>query len=260
MAFRILYNAASDRGANVITSSSDGTSNTDDNAVDDRVGKVWRTDTDTTEWIKWDLVVTSKNVDCVALIGHNLTASATVTFEGHTADSWGAPTVNETLTIATDSDSNVLPNIVHYFTQDTLRWWRVTIDDPTNPDGYIQVGRIMFGEYYEVTRDLSADMRVERVDPSEGTKAPGEVPVLTQKARFRRIRTTFQFVAQAEADKWDAIFDYVGNSKPALISWEPTTRPTKSSAYVYMLTPLTLAHQFSGYFDAAAIVWEEKTR
>lgn len=259
MAFRILYNPASDTSAATITSSTDGSSNTDDNAVDDRVGKVWRTDTDTAEWVKWDLVVTTKDVDCVAIINHNLTSGATVTFEGHTSDSWGAPTVNETLTVGTDADSNVIPRIVHYFTQDNLRWWRVTVDDPSNPDGYIQIGRIMFGEYYEVTRDLSSDAQVERIDPSEGTKSPGEVPVLTQKERFRRVRTSFQFVGQTETDKWDAIFDYLGNSRPALITWD-TARANKDSAYVYLVTPLGLAHQFANYYDIASLVWEEKTR
>jgi len=259
MAFRILYNAASDLPSAVITSSSQGASNTDDNAVDDRVGKVWRTDSDTAEWLKFDLVVTSKKVDCVALLNHNLTSGATVTFEGHSADSWGSPTVEETLTVATDADGNVIDRIVHYFTQDNLRWWRVVIDDGSNSDTYIQIGRVIFGEYYQVTRDLSADMRVERVDPSEGAKIPGEVPVLTQKARFRRIRSSFQFIGQTEADKWDAIFDHMGNSRPAVITWD-TTRPTKSSAYVYLSTPLDLAHQFASYFDIMSLVWEEKTR
>ena len=260
MAFRILYNAASDLSATVVTASSQGTSNTDGNVQDERVGKVWRTSSDTAEWIKFDLVVTSKKVDVIGIFNHNLTASAVVTLEGHTADSWGTPDVSETLTIATDGDGNVIPRIVHHFTQATKRWWRLTIDDPTNSDGYIQIGRVMFGEVYEVTREMGGDISVEHIDPSEGSKVAGEVPVMTQKPRFRRIRTSFQFIGQTETDKWDAIFDYLGNSRPALISWDYANRPTQSSAYVYMSTPLSLAHQFSNYYDILALVWEEKTR
>ena len=148
MAFRILYNAASDLSSATITSSSDGTSNTDDNAVDNRVGKVWRTDTNTTEWIKWDFG-SSKAVNCVGIFNHNLTAAATITFEGNATDSWGAPTVDESISVSTNSDGEVLGRIVHFFSSQTLRYWRVTIDDPGNTKSYIQIGRIIFGTYYE---------------------------------------------------------------------------------------------------------------
>lgn len=259
MAFRILYDPASDLSTAVISSSSDGSSHADSNAVKASVGTTWRTDSDTTEWIKFDLVVTTKKVDCVSIQAHNLTSSATVTFEGNASDSWGSPTVDETLTVATDSDGSVIDRITHYFTQATLRYWRVTIDDPTNPDTYIQIGRVMFGEYYDTTRDITADLRVETLDPSEGVKSPGTVQAITEKAAYRRIRTSFAFVSQTETDKWTAIFKRIGNNDPALICWD-TSRATKDSAYVYMITPLNLAHQFSSFYDIAAIVWEEKTR
>lgn len=262
MAFRILYSPASDLSSATITSSSDGTSNTDDNAVDNRIGKFWRTDTDTTEWIKWDLVV-SRAVDCVAIFNHNLTSSATVTFEGNATDSWGTPTVDESLTIATDSDGNVINRIGHFFTSDTLRYWRVTIDDPTNPDGYIQVGRIMFGSYYETTRDMTDDFRVEVLDPSQGERRPGEVPIINEAdelAKFRRIRTSFEVVGQTEADKWETIFSTIGQRRPAAIWWTPATRPTKDMAYCYLATPLSMAHQFLNNYNIPSVLWEEKTR
>ena len=259
MAFRILYDPASDLSTVSISSRSDGSNHPDDNAVKASVGAVWRTDGDQAEWIKFDLNDTTKKVDCVSILAHNLTAAATVTFEGNASDSWGSPTVDETLAVTTDSDGSVIDRITHYFTQATLRYWRVVIDDPDNPDTHIQVGRIMFGEYYDTTRDITADLRVETLDPSEGEKAPGTVHDITEKAAFRRIRTSFAFVSQTETDKWAAIFKRIGNNDPALICWD-TTRATKDSAYVYMITPLNLAHQFSFFYDIAAIVWEEKTR
>ena len=273
MAFRILYDPASDISTAVISSSSDGSSHADDNAVKASVGKTWRTDSDTAEWIKWDLVATTNKVDCVTIQAHNLTKDATVTFEGNASDSWGSPPVDETIVgwnyqtnaentgkaASLDSDGNVIDRITHYFTQATLRYWRVTIDDPTNPDAYIQIGRVMFGEYYDTTRDITADLRVETLDPSEGVKSPGTVQAITEKAAYRRIRTSFAFVTQAATDKWGAIFKRIGNNDPALICWD-TSRASIDSAYAYMITPLNLAHQFSSFYDIAAIVWEEKTR
>lgn len=261
MAFRILYNAASDASGATITSSSPvGSSNTDDNAVDNRVGKVWRTDLATTEWIKWDLG-SAQDIDCVAILNHNLTASATITFELNSADSWTPPGFSESPTIATDSDGNVITRIGHMLaSQQSYRWVRLTIDDPTNPDGYIQIGRVMFGAYYETTRDMSDDFRVEVIDPSEGDDKPGEVPIRSELARFRRIRTSFEIVGQTESDKWEAIFDTIGMRKPAVIWWTPATRPTKDMAYCFLKTPLNLAHQFVSNYNIASLVWEEKTR
>ncbi len=263
MAFRILYSAASDLTTATITSSSDGSSNTDDNAVDNRVGKVWRTDSDTDEWIKWDLA-TAKDVDCVAIFNHNLTSSATVTIEGNSSDFWSPPTFSETLTLVSDSDSNVIARIGHFLaSQQSYRWWRLKVTDPTNPDSYIQIGRIVFGAYYETTRDMSDDFRVEIIDPSAGERNPGEVPIVTEddeKARFRRIRSSFEIVGQTEIDKWETIFGTIGNSKPAVVWWSPSDRPTKDMAYTYLVTPLSLAHQFISNYNIASLVWEEKTR
>ena len=91
MAFRILYNdIASRRNSSgtllaTITSSSDGTSRQDSNVADDRIGKVWLTDSDSAEWIKWDLGSASA-VTCIHIAGHNFSSAATVVLEGHTAD------------------------------------------------------------------------------------------------------------------------------------------------------------------------------
>ncbi len=259
MAFRILYNPASDLAAATITSTSEAGDNADGNIVNNKVGKKWRTTSDTAEWIKWDLG-SSKVVDAVALLNTNLTSAATLKFEGHATDSWGTPTMDQTITIPTDADSNVLGRMVVFPTQQTLRWYRFTLDDPTNPDSYIQAGRAMFGQYYETTRDMSDDFAVELLDPSTGDDKPGEVPVKTQKPRYRRISTSFEIVTQTEADKWAAIFEHIGNSRPALISWDQTTRVSEDAAYCFLKTPLGLAHQFLDRHSILRLVWEEKTR
>ena len=114
-----------------------------------------------------------------------------------------------------------------------------------------------------MTRDLSDDLRVELMDPSkqEGTAAaPGTIaPGASQKNRFRRIRTSFQFVDQTETDKWSAIFEHLGNARGAAICWD-ADRPSKDSAYVFLATPMNLAHQVAAYYDVMSLVWEEKTR
>jgi hypothetical protein len=266
MAFRILYDAASDASSGVtITASSEAkdadnlAANIGGNTEEWRIGKPWRTTGDSSEWVKFDFG-SSQTITCVAIMAHNLTSGATVALQANSSDTWGSPSYSQALTIATDSDSNVIPRLVYFKTAGSLyRYWRLLILDPTNPDTYIQIGRVVLGQEYEATRDLSSDLRVELIDPSEGSKSPGEVPVLTQKARFRRIRSSFQFVGQTETDKWATIFDHLGNSRGAIICWD-TDRPSKDSAYVFLATPMNLAHQLVSYYDIMSLVWEEKTR
>jgi len=271
MAFRILYNAASDQSSGVtitaaadaVKSASNVAANIGGNTEEWRVNKLWRTDRDTGQWIKFDFG-SAQSVTQVSLFNHNLTSSASVYLEARDTDSWGSPSYSQALTIASDSDSTVLPRLTYFKAAGTAyRYWRITIEDGSNPDEYIQVGRIVLGEYYEVTRDLSSDLRVELMDPSRqgGTAAaPGTVePGVSQKNRFRRIRTSFQFVDQTETDKWSAIFEHLGNARGAAICWD-ADRPSKDSAYVFLATPMNLAHQVAAYYDVMSLVWEEKTR
>jgi len=261
VAFRILYNAASDQSGVTITSSTDTDALPDSNVVDNRPGITWRTTDVGLEWVKWDYGVgNTAAVNCVGCFGFNYDAGDTIVFQGNATDSWGSPTVNETITLGTDSDGVILQRVVHFFASQSLRFWRWTIDDASSGKDYFDTGRLMFGTYYETTRDASSDLRVEILDPSGGQRSLGEAPIVTEKPRYRRIRTSFSFVGTTERDKWETILTRIGNSRPAMISWDPADRPVKDSAYVYLVTPLDLAHRFVGYYDIASLVWEEKTR
>ena len=112
-----------------------------DTALNDtRLSRYARTINDTGEWIKFDFG-SAKKVSYCAIINHNLTSSATVKLQGNATDVWTSPSVDETLTI---SDF-----IIKNFTESSLRYWRVTFDDATNPDGYIQIAKIYLGVYIE---------------------------------------------------------------------------------------------------------------
>jgi len=92
------------------------------------VEDTWRS-TGLTEWLKADLSE-AREVKGVALVSHNLTEAATVNIEANNSDSWGAPPFSMNLPVAGTS-------LVATFDQ-TYRWWRLTIDDPTNADGYVE--------------------------------------------------------------------------------------------------------------------------
>ena len=99
----------------------------------------WRSTGDTSEWIKIDMA-TAVDPGSAFLGGTNLTDSATVKIQGNATDVWTSPTVD--ITMSKEDD------IFYSYSTDfaELRWWRFVIEDPTNPDGYISVGRAWIGE------------------------------------------------------------------------------------------------------------------
>ncbi|MBD3251192.1 hypothetical protein GF380_01835 [Candidatus Uhrbacteria bacterium] len=84
----------------------------------------------------------AQSITAAILHDHNLTDSATVKIQGHTADSWASPAFSYTFT-------SIVDLLSHYFSQ-SYRYWRFYIDDPTNTDGYIQVGNIGLFAYTQL--------------------------------------------------------------------------------------------------------------
>jgi hypothetical protein len=80
-------------------------------------------------------------VDTAAILGHNLTRSATVTLQGSAVSDFS------TVGFSTVLNSEELNT--YYISPDLptagFRYWRFLIEDPTNPDGYLKIGTIIFG-------------------------------------------------------------------------------------------------------------------
>ena len=253
---RLTYDFDSWDGATITASSEASTDLADDNIIHDHVAQVWRTSSDASEWIKFDLG-SAKQITCFGMFNFNLTSSATVTLQANASDSWGSPSYSQALTIATDADGTVLERLVLYL-DETYRWWRVTFDDSGNSDGYLQVGRIAAGAYWQPTRSYSEGFGFQMVDPSLGSQPPGTQGFFRKKKKYREARVNFEMLGQTDADKWLAVFDKVGNTEPIILSLDPSNRPSKDSIYSYLKTPLKLSHRLAEQFQLIALAFEEK--
>jgi hypothetical protein len=254
---RILYNLDTWDAATVTGSSQANTDLVPANVLHDHVSKLWRTTGKASENIVFDLGAAT-NITVFSMFTFNLTASATVTLQANTADSWGSPAYSQALTIATDADGNVLQRLV-YFLDQTYRYWRVTFADSGNAASYLQIGRIAAGTYYEPPRNINQNFTITMYDPSEGDRVAGRQTFFRNRNRYRRAAVRFELQNQTQTDKLDAIMTKVGHSKPVVLALDPTNRPSKDSMYCYLEPPLSLAHQFIGQYSTAQLVFEEKT-
>ena len=102
--------------------------------------KTWRSTGVAGEYVTIDAGVGNTfTFDCCAVSNHNLTNAATIKFQMHTADAWGAPDLDETITWRSG-------HLIHYFTSTTKRFARFyfmmlgTQTDISKPGGYRPVG------------------------------------------------------------------------------------------------------------------------
>jgi hypothetical protein len=81
--------------------------------------------------------------DTFALLNHNLTASASVTITGSNNSNMSAPVFTANMETTLDNMYYILP--VLSFPIPQARYWRIGIEDSTNPAAYLEVGTIIFG-------------------------------------------------------------------------------------------------------------------
>jgi hypothetical protein len=80
-------------------------------------------------------------IDTFAMLNHNLTTSATISFQGSNDSLFS--TIGVTIPIEATEENAYY--IAPTFPTDQYRYWRLVIADITNPDGFLQIGTILFG-------------------------------------------------------------------------------------------------------------------
>lgn len=120
--------------------------------------KPWRATGCTSEWLKLNLG-SAQSILAVILTGHNLTSGATVHFQANATDVWTSPSVDATVPWSA-RDLVYLWNAAQSY-----QWWRITIADASNPDGFVQAGRVYIGPAPSPDRNFTSYKRTV-VDPT----------------------------------------------------------------------------------------------
>ena len=142
----------------------------------------------------------------VAILGHNISSSSTVTLTAGSSPTviLSSPSVNETITHRTAI-------MLNYFTSVADQFWRVTFADGSNPDGYVEVGRVVLGEYLQGV-------------PIEHTRSDSVVSSITKQVfgdvGEERLEVKYKFPRSTNSMKVsiEQMFDEVGKFKPFVFS------------------------------------------
>lgn len=153
------------------------------NLQDRRIAKVARTTNDSASSTKFDIDLTrDRAIKLIALIKHNLSLDTTYRIYGSNASNFATTvydsgslavfeSIYDSLVLEWEDDNfwdgkasqeyidsmNATSNLslIHILnTVISARYWRVEVVDESNPDGYVEFGRLFLSEQWQVTNNI----------------------------------------------------------------------------------------------------------
>jgi len=168
-----------------------------------RLAKRWRTTGLTGISVVADLGGTA-SVMMAAIIGHNLTTSATLMVSGNTANSFVSPAFTTSMTALSGM-------VLKYFgAAQELRYWQFTIEDPTNSTAYVDIGRLWLGDYWQVDPSSNVDFSVTKRRSDIVTYGRGRQKYATEGVGWRAFDLSFDNVSGSALTAVQTMYDTVG--------------------------------------------------
>lgn len=187
------------------------------NLTNDILRQVWRSE-DVLDW--QEIVIEadqSTAIDTFAILNHNLTESAVINLQANIGNNFLAPPVNLFL------PWNKLHIVYTTALGASYKFYKIRILDPTNPCGYIQIGRIVGGRALtmQVFEDITDDVKIGWKDQAKQMATEGFFRASNENVKIRTLDVKFSklyTVATKNANYLGlrALFDYVGTTRPFL--------------------------------------------
>lgn len=158
------------------------------NILTESIRNKWRSATALT---KQEIIIKAEkksNINCFAILGHNFTEAALVQVQANYSNNFLAPPV--TRTFAYSKGNLIIPT---FFGGD-FEYYKISILDPSNPCGYVEIGRVVGGVLVELNNneDISDSYKIGYKDLSETMKTQGYFRASNENIIQRTFDATFQ--------------------------------------------------------------------
>lgn len=145
---------------------------------------------DVTTWQEITMEVNDRNTvaDTIAILNHNLTELAVVQVQFSTTPTFSV--VAATLSIPWREKHMVLVQDLGQ----AYRYWRFRVLDPTNPCGYIEIGRIVAGRAFTLTNneDITDSFNIGLEDKAYKMETEGFFRASNERVILERLSVTFE--------------------------------------------------------------------
>lgn len=187
----------------------------------------------TEEYVTFDLK-TTEEINTVAILwpkedGIKLSSNAVIKIQANATDAWSSPAVDQTLTINNDYD------IASYYfsTDNSYRYWRVSITDPENANLYVNIGVVILGKSLSVdcpengySFEYNDNSKIETTD--YGNEYIDAYPTTTS------IEFDYKYFDEIDFSIFDSMFIKNGSNKPIFVVLDETSQVLdKDQVYVY---------------------------
>jgi hypothetical protein len=180
-------------------------------------------------------------IRAVSMHGFNWTSKATILLEAGDADSWGAPPFSEHVRFHPRQIIHLLALPLEY------DWWRLSVTDTTNPDGYLEAGVWQLWELNEMTQGLPiAGLADQDIDPSVAVMTQHGDIVSRELGRVREISFPVYGQRRHVAERQYELFRDLASGAPILVLPQPWDQLYRASVYGYPVAMPTLKLSATG--------------
>ena len=175
----------------------------------------------TNEYIQFDLGI-STNPDAFLLIGAKnkamqISPTATIKLQANHTNNFNSPPFS----VDIDYDDEVLAVLDDAgIGDDSYRYWQFSVIDETNPAGYIEVGAIFLGNYWNPQRTPQFPLRTSNIDRTVTvfSESGQSFSDLKEKTKVHSIR--YIGLTKANIEEFWNIWEKYGTGKPFFISMD----------------------------------------
>jgi len=165
------------------------------------------------------------SIDFLAILNHNISSDATIKAIGADDEDFTTNKVEETITYNAN-------NLYFFFdSAETKQYWKIEIQDPTNPNGYIQIGHILLGAYAELNKAYGKDYDKGKEDLSEEEYSDSNVLYGQQKEPLDSMTLPYKGLSDTSVSSILAMFEEAGRSKAVIFCFDYSD-PNDNSYYV----------------------------
>ena len=234
---RVLWEIGSDgisASNNYVASSNAGTGYEPVNLRSDFIERTWKSTNCVAEYFQFDVGVGNTiGIDTAAILGHNLTNGALITVYGYGDAFSNAPaTDSDWYSLSAQFTMTVEPTYQNIFyvaaatASAKYRHWRVLIQDATNTDGFIEIGRFIAGEamVFDTRENMSMNVDYAQVNYKDELKLNGFSSLANNRALRSRLKISFDNLDMESNDNYAQLqryFSYCRDTLKALVIPDP---------------------------------------
>lgn len=230
--------------ATAVTASSEDILYPVENLDSPRLAKEYRTEDASAQTIVVDLGA-AQDVDTIAIISHNISASADTVIEANASDAWGSPSFTTSLTWQSGMILKYLSSAESY------RYWRFSVDDGTNADGYVSIGKLWLGERIQITPTSLLNFSVRKVRDDVVVYGRGRQKYANAGEGWRRFDLRFPRTRTTTLSAIQTMYDTVGNHTSVIFSNFDTIRDYEivEPCYCSIVGDLDFSHRRGMQFE-----------